>query len=492
MNQQSTSLGPEDSEIKLDSTTANANSKLQSWLRFLREPVDGASLAAFRIAFAICMLINTWMYTIDVHIDYLQPKIFFSFYPFIVPWPGNGMYLHFAVLALSAAFLGLGCFYRAAAIVFFIAQTYLFLLEKAYYQNHFYLVCLLSFLFIILPANRVWSIDNIEGTMPKTVPRWSVLILKLQIAIVYFYGGIAKLNYDWLHGQPQSEYMREFANQAIIGPIVSHPWFAYLITYGGIIVDLTLGFLLFYKRTFWLGAAIALAFHLINSRLFPIGIFPWLMICTIGLFAPYNWPRLVLAKCAPLLKKLKITDGDGFDSKQETDEGKSEAQREIATPQKQSREMAILITLHIYILLQILIPLRRFLYPGETSWTEQGHRFSWSMMLRTKLIKSFEVFVINPKTGVRINYDIASGMNTKQTYQMMSRPDMILHYARHIADELEKKDGVRPIVKIRAIESLNLRPAQDLIDSTVNLAEEHDGLMPFKWIVPLDRTRDSK
>ncbi len=478
-------------ENATSSFSCEAKTALARWLKFLEFPVDGSSLAFFRIAFAICMLVNTWMYTIDVHIDYLKPKLFFSFFPFIVPWPGQGMYIHFGILAISAAFIGLGCFYRLAAVVFFFAHTYLFLLEKAYYQNHFYLVCLLSCLFIILPANRVWSIDNLEGKMPTWVPRWSVLILKLQIAIVYFYGGIAKLNYDWLHGQPQTEYMREFANQAIVGPIVSHPWFAQLITYGGITVDLTLGFLLFYKPTFWLGAVIALAFHLINSRLFPIGIFPWLMICTIGLFAPYNWPRLFLAKFAPLLPKLTIAPKVAAGSSPGHPNAAMDSSVTAATSPTLNRNPAVLVFLHIYILLQILVPLRRFLYPGETSWTEQGHRFSWSMMLRTKLVKSFEVFVIDPRTGHRINYDIAAGINTKQTYQMMSRPDMILHYARHIADELEKKDGVRPIVKIRAIESLNLRPAQDLIDPTVNLAEEHDSLMPFAWIVPLDTSHDN-
>lgn len=472
--------------------SGEARTALSRWTQFLQFPVDGSSLAVFRIAFAVCMLINTWMYTIDVHIDYLQPKLFFSFFPFIVPWPGNGMYIHFAILAISAAFIGLGCFYRTATIVFFISHTYLFLLEKAYYQNHFYLVCLLSFLFIILPANRVWSLDNIEGKMPTWVPRWSVLILKLQIAIVYFYGGIAKLNYDWLHGQPQTEYMREFANQAVIGPIISHPLFAQLITYGGITVDLTLGFLLFYKPTFWLGAVIALAFHLINSRLFPIGIFPWLMICTIGLFAPYDWPRQVLARFAPLAKLKVAAKASSADSEAVQSDGPDATGTTVASSPSYSRSAAVLVILHLYVLLQILIPLRRFLYPGETSWTEQGHRFSWSMMLRTKLIKSFEVFVIDPRTGARINYDIAAGINTKQTYQMMSRPDMILHYARHIADELQQKEGVRPIVKIRAIESLNLRPAQDLIDPNVNLAEEHDSMLPFAWIVPLNTSHDNK
>ncbi|MBI2810932.1 MAG: HTTM domain-containing protein, partial [Candidatus Melainabacteria bacterium] len=277
------------SKAAISPSTLSGEPPKSAWLRwtdFLAAPVNGTSLAVFRIWFALCMLANTWIYTIDVHIDYMQPRMFYSFIPGMPMWPGNGIYVHFGIMAISAAMIGLGLYYRVATIVFFLAHTYLFLLEKAYYQNHFYLVCLLSFLFIFLPANEVWSIDNDRKVRPNLVPRWSVLILKLQIAIVYFYGGIAKLNTDWLSGHPQTEFLGQFSHEALIGPIVSHPWFAYLVTYGGIAIDLSLGFLLFWGPTFWIGVIIATAFHVINSRLFPIGIFPWLMIGTTGLFAP--------------------------------------------------------------------------------------------------------------------------------------------------------------------------------------------------------------
>ncbi len=456
---------------------------LTRWVRFLTNPVDGSSLAVFRIWFAICMLINTWEYTVDVHIDYLKPKFFFSFIPGMQMYPGNGIYLHFAIMAISAACIGFGLWYRAATVVFFLAHTYLFLLEKAYYQNHFYLICLLSLLLIILPANRVWSIDNSEGTMPTWVPRWSVLCLKFQIVIVYFFGGIAKLNSDWMRGQPQTEYLHELANQAIIGPIVSQPWFAHLVTYGGIIVDLSLGFLLFYRPTFWLGAAIALAFHVTNSRLFQIGIFPWLMIGTISLFAPYDWPHRILAKLEILKGKFKAsTTSSTTVANIDNAEKSTDTAKSIVL-----RNSIILIFLHVYFAFQLLIPLRRFLYPGDTSWTELGHRFSWSMMLRTKLIKSFEVIVTDPRNGAKLNVDLTSDMSVKQTHAMMTRPDMIWYFAQYIADREKQKLGVRPIVKVRALESLNLRPIQDFIDPSVDLAAQKDsGIMPPTWIVPLE------
>lgn len=437
----------------------------QRWIGFLEAPVDGSSLAVFRMCFAVLMLINTWMYAIDVHLDYLKPKLFFSFIPGMQLWPGNGIYIHFAVMAIAACCVGLGVYYRAAVAVFFFAHTYLFLLEKSYYQNHIYLIALLSALLFFIPANRVWSLDNAEKPMPEWVPRWSVLLLKVQIFIVYFYGGIAKLNVDWLRGQPQTQYLLEQAGTPIIGPIVSQPWFAQLVTWGGITIDLSIGFLLFWKPTFWIGALIALAFHLMNSRLFLIGVFPYLMISTIGLFAPYDWPRRIWAK-------IKRTTYDSTLA--------------LASTNITGRQVALLVMLHIYVIAQVLIPLRRFLYPGETSWTEQGHRFSWSMMLRTKLVKMFSVKIIDPRTGKRIDdVDLTAGFNDKQIYYMMTRPDMILQYAHYIADAQERRLGVRPVVKVRALETLNLRPAQDLIDPRVDLTKQSDGLEPKSWIVPL-------
>jgi hypothetical protein len=71
-------------------------------------------------------------------------------------------------------------------------------------MNHFYLFVLLSFLMCFLPANKLWSLDVRQGRQKKAsfVPGWTVWLLRFQLAVVFFYGGIAKLNMDWLRGQP--------------------------------------------------------------------------------------------------------------------------------------------------------------------------------------------------------------------------------------------------------------------------------------------------
>ncbi len=220
------------------------------------------------------------------------------------------------------------------------------------------------------------------------------------------------------------------------------------------------------------------------------------MIGTIGLFAPYDWPERIKSKFVAWPGKQKRTETNSGAPTNSDAEKDSDAETNSAVETNSEKDSttvlktsaAMLIFLHLYLIMQLVIPLRRFLYPGETSWTELGHRFSWSMMLRTKLIQSFDATIVNPQTNQQIHVNLSKHMSPKQVFHMQTRPDMILRYAHYIADVEEKKLGVRPKVFIRAIESLNLRPVQDLIDPNVDLAKEQDTLMAPRWIIPLNPT----
>ena len=56
------------------------------------------------------------------------------------------------------------------------------------------------------------------------------------------------------------------------------PWLVNLFTYGGLLFDLTIVFIILFKPTRLLGIALIILFHLTNHFIFSIGIFPWLMI----------------------------------------------------------------------------------------------------------------------------------------------------------------------------------------------------------------------
>ena len=134
----------------------------------LSEPVDSASLVFFRVSFGLIMLWEVFRYWPRIERKYINPTIHFKYYglSWIEVLPGDGMYYLFIFMGVLASFITLGFFYRLASTLFFFSITYVFLLDMAYYLNHMYLVCLLSFLLIFIPCHRSFSLDALRH--PKT------------------------------------------------------------------------------------------------------------------------------------------------------------------------------------------------------------------------------------------------------------------------------------------------------------------------------------
>jgi vitamin K-dependent gamma-carboxylase len=464
-----------------------------AWIRYLLSPVDGASLAMFRICFGFLLLVEVARYFLFDWIAryYIEPKFFFSFLPFIRPWSGHGMYWHFGLLGICAALVSLGLFYRLAASMFFLGFVYVFLLDKTQYLNHFYLICLISVLLILTPAHHCWSLDRLRSPRrySLTVPRWSVLLLRTQVALVYFFAGIAKLNPDWLRGEPQRWWLAGKKDFPVLGPWLTQEGVVMLVTYGGLMVDLTAGFLLLWQRTFWIGVALALMFNLGNAYLFSIGIFPFVMLATLGLFAPPDWPRRCLEAWRnrfPRFQMRSDTLWTILSRKAGWRHDFREAMIDGVIPRRTVSvgTLAVLAGLHAYLLLQLCLPLRHLLYSGSVNWTEEGHRFSWHMMLRHKEAQT-TLQVVDPNTGLRQLVDLEKMLTARQLGKMASRPDMIQQLAHHIADQYQRTNGVRPRVHALAVASLNGRPWQELIDPAVDLASQPITLRFKPWIVPL-------
>ena len=204
------------------------------------------------------------------------------------------MYIHFFVLGLAAACVMVGFLYRIAAPVFFLAFTYSFLLDQTRYLNHFYLVCLISFLMCFLPAERAFSVDALlrRKIRSDVVPAWTLWLLRAQVGIPYFYGGIAKLNSDWIHGgEPMRTWLRPLTRMPGVGPIFTADWVVYSFVIGGLMLDLLVVPLLLWRRTRLFAFAAAVVFNLINAVIFDIGIFPWLMLGALLIFFPPDLMR---------------------------------------------------------------------------------------------------------------------------------------------------------------------------------------------------------
>ena len=237
-------------------TETTRNGLLQRLCAALFKPVDIAFLVFFRVVFGGIMLWEVYRYfsTGWIRRYYIEPVFYFGYYGFewVKPWPGRGMYIHFAVMGALAACIMLGFLYRLAAPLFFLAFTYVFLLDQTRYLNHFYLVCLISFLMIFLPANRALSIDALlkPSIRSDVVEAWTLWILRAQIGIAYFFGGVAKLNSDWIFGgEPMRRWLKPLTPLPAIGPIFQQEWVVYSFAYGGMLLDLLVVPLLLWRRT---------------------------------------------------------------------------------------------------------------------------------------------------------------------------------------------------------------------------------------------------
>src|SRR5690349_9807944 len=225
-------------------------------------------LVTFRIGFGLLMFFSTLRFWWRGWVDtvYISPNFHFTYWGFewVQPFGKTGMYLVFGIMALSALFIALGLFYRIAAILFFLVFTYVELIDVTTYLNHYYFVSLVAFVLIWLPANRLYSIDTVINPSIKRqyVPAWTVGIVRFQIGIVYFFAGLAKLNYDWvIEAQPMKIWLPAKSHIPVVGKFMYKEWVAYLFSWFGAAYDLFIVFFLLNKRTRAVAYLFVLAFH---------------------------------------------------------------------------------------------------------------------------------------------------------------------------------------------------------------------------------------
>ena len=444
----------------------------------LFKPVDISFLVFFRIIFGGITLWEVYRYFTHGWISryYIEPAVTFTYYGFswVKPWPGRGMYIHFFVLGVAAVCVMLGLFYRLAAPVVFLAFTYVFLLDQTRYLNHFYLVCLISFLMCFLPAERAFSIDALVRRKIRSdvVPAWTLWLLRIQIGIPYFFGGIAKLNRDWiLGGEPMRIWLSPLTAMPHLGHIFKAGWLVYSFVIGGLLLDLLVVPLLLWRRTRPFAFVAAILFNLINAVIFEIGIFPWLMLGALLIYFPPD-----------LLRRFARSFMATGEEPLETEPSPIAESSSCPAPTASQKLVAGLLA--AYLVVQLFLPLRHYLYPGDVSWTEEGHNFSWHMKLRTKGGEAIFT-VTHPESGQTWTVKPDTYLESHQLTKMMTKPDLLLLFGHFLAAEKRREGFANVEVRARVMVSLNGRQPQLLIDPNVDLAKEQVSLLPAPWIVPL-------
>lgn len=442
---------------------------------YLNSYSESSTLAFFRFAFGSMMVASLIRFACYGWIDkfYIKPIFHFTYYGFSWVKPlGFYTYFLFILCGLAALGIALGYKYKTAAIVFFLSFTYIEFMDKTTYLNHYYFISIISFVLIFLPANASYSIDaykNKDKAFEK-IPRWTIDILKVLLGIVYFYAGLAKLNSDWLlEAMPLKIWLPNNSDLPLIGSYLNQNWVHYAFSWTGMIYDLSIPFLLLYRRTRVFAFVLVVIFHIFTKILFPIGVFPYVMIISTLLFFESNFHKKILDK---IVGNFKI--GTSY-----FENGKTKFQS-FCKPSVV--KLAFLLS---FLILQILIPFRHLAYKNELFWTEEGFRFSWRVMLMEKAGYT-QFVVVDSKTKKKTHVNNSRFLTPFQEKQMSFQPDFILEYA-HFLHNYYKKIGFNdPEIYVESYVALNGRLSQPYIDPKINLAKENESFQQKTWILPFN------
>lgn len=434
----------------------------------LRKEISIAPLIVFRIAFGALMFISITRFILKgwVYNMYIMPKMYFPFYGFewVKPLPAIGMYVVFGLMLLACVGIILGLFYRLSAIIFFLLFTYIELIDKTNYLNHYYFISLVSFLILFIPANKAFSLDNKfrKHAEVKSVPYFYLFILQLQMFVVYFFAGVAKLNYDWLvEAQPLKLWLPAFSHYPVIGTLMEEDWVAYVFSWFGCIYDLLIGFFLFNKRTVNYAYTFVIIFHAATASFFNIGMFPYIMMTITIVFFNEDFHQRIMV----FFKRIVNY-------------------KNMVSESPMNLRPAILAVLVMYFVIQFLLPFRYIFYPGNLFWTEQGYRFSWRVMLMEKAGTAF-FYVKDGATNKEVEVDNKQHLTYMQEKMMATQPDMMVDYAKYLKTYYAERNFKEPKVRAQSFVTLNGLGTREFVNDTVDLSSMSNSFFKHKnWIKP--------
>ena len=431
--------------------------------KFLFKHIDNSALIVFRIVFGLLITLESFgaIFTGWITRTLVEPQFTFNFIGFdwLQPLPGSWMYIYYAVMGIFGIFVMIGYKYRISMLSFTLLWAGVYFMQKSSYNNHYYFLMILSAVMIVMPAHKFASVDAKLNPKIKSIsmPNWCRLYFFFQLFILYSFASIAKMYPDWLDLTVPKLLMQSKQHYFLVGDLLQHKVVHYFVAYGGILFDGLIIPLLLWKPTRKIAFFASIFFHLFNSIIFQVGIFPYLSLTFAVFFFEPKYIQNIF------LKKKSFYEAN-----------------EIIIP---SYAPVIKTVFIIYFIIQIALPIRHHFIKGDVLWTEEGHRMSWRMMLRTKSGQTtFTVIDKATDDSTRINFN--DYLSKKQRKTVSSKPDIMWQFAQHLKKEYAKK-GIDIKVYVKAFVSVNGKPRQQLIDPKVDLANVKWN--PFKhqeWILP--------
>nr|WP_297786784.1 HTTM domain-containing protein [uncultured Allomuricauda sp.] len=416
--------------------------------QFLFKKIDNAQLIVFRVFYGLLVSAECYgaIATGWVRRTLVEPQFTFSFiwFEWLQPLSGNGMYIYFAIMGTLGLLIAFGYKYRFSALAFAILWSGVYLMQKTSYNNHYYLLMLLAYIMAFLPANRDASLDvrwnpKLKSQTMYNWVRWTII---LQLFMVYTYASVAKLYADWLDFSMIEVLMSSKKDYYLIGDFLQQKWVHKIVAVFGICFDLLVVPALLWKPTRKVAFVLSIFFHLFNSIVFQIGIFPYLSLAfTVFFFEPQTI-RNIFLRTKKIIPETKLI-----------------------IPKTKNMVLTIL---GIYFIFQLALPLRHHFFQDDVLWTEEGHRLSWRMMLRSRGgIISFKV--ANKETKDTLNINLNDYLTKKQQQRVACYPDFIWQFAQHLKKEYAQK-GEEIEVYVKSKVKINQEPHRQFIDPKVDLA----------------------
>jgi hypothetical protein len=476
--------------------------------------VDAASLAVLRVALGLVVVLSavrTWAYGWTDSL-YAGPTHRFTYlWLGWVPQPGPlGIRALVAATALAGLAIAVGWRTRLVAAVLLVTFGWIEAIDATTYLNHYWFVTLLALLATVVPFGATWSLDarrrrRSRAGRDESVALGWVWLLRFQVGVVYASAGLAKLQPDWLlRGIPLRFWLPARSDVPLIGPLLRAPETAHVLSVAGAAFDCLVVPLLLWRRTrLWAWLAVV-AFHLITWRLFPIGVFPWLMAAMATVFFDPSWPRDLrhrirrepipprpVDQLAPRPAEQPAPRPVEQLTPRPVEQLAPPPAEQLAprpveqlaptrppTPAWRTRLLGAAAV--VWVAIQIALPLRHLAYPGDHRITAEGYRFGWNVLL-VERVASVTFLVRDPTTGRTWTFDPDELYTPTQLRVMRSEPDLIQQAAHAIADH-ESTPAHRVEVRVDAWLSFNGRPAFRWIDPDVDLAAQPRTPWHKPWI----------
>lgn len=444
---------------------------------FLFHRIDNSQIVIFRIFFGLLMVFDCWgaIATGWVKETFVEPTFTFSFIGF--EWTqfmlGETMYYVYGFLGFLGIMIMLGAFYRISSLLFALGWSLVYFMQKEHYNNHYYLVMLVAWFMVFIPANRYKSVDLLFWPKIRAdyTYFWNRLLFIVQLFLVYTFAAFAKLYPGWMNGdflmiryQNTAAWFGKHVAWDPLTELLYSREFAKIISYVGFGFDLLIVPLLLWRRTRTFALLTALVFHIINSITLHIGIFPYFALALVVFFYPPETIRNIF-----------------FPRKTTYLPGSHEFQP------RHKNQTAFTLLFVSFILWQTYLPLRHWLIPGDVLWTEEGHRLSWRMMLRTKSANT-QFFMVDNQTGERSRVLLNEYMTPLQRNRVGTHPDMIWQFAQHLKKE-EAKKGNDIGVFVESQLSINRGPYNEYIDKNTDLTQVKWSYFGHQeWLLPEPET----